>query len=233
SAACEEIELALKKLPLFAALREQDLKTLASEAKIRILKGGEVLYFEGEEGIDCFLVLDGLLLMVKSSDCGKELIVDFVSPGDILGLTMVYPSAQSGVTVRAQKLSRIICIPSPLLNPFLESNPQLYRELLLALSERLRRSHNFSRSLAHDRAQVRVASALVALANRMVDCNNGEFPVVSLSRQELADLTGITVETAIRVTKAMERDGLLDLKRPYHIGLKSIEALRKISEERV
>ena len=102
-------------------------------------------------------------------------------------------------------------------------------------------SHNLSCSLAHSRVEHRIVSTLIALLPEF-----GKSPVqpqlgysigsskdsaftssIYMTRKELADLTGTTPETAIRVTKHLEREGLLDLTRPGIIKILDINKFAK------
>jgi len=102
------------------------------------------------------------------------------------------------------------------------------------MSQRLRASHDISRGLAYDRVEVRIASTLSALVPKFSTSNDSnsdeEIFTIDITRQELADLTGTSPETAIRITKAMERDGLLDLSRPCIIKILDLDRLQEICE---
>ena len=60
--------------------------------------------------------------------------------------------------------------------------------------------------------------------------SSSDEPEIRVTRKELAELSGTTVETAIRVTKAMERDGLLDLTDHGIVKVSKVEALTELAE---
>ena len=106
--------------------------------------------------------------------------------------------------------------------------PVFSSEVIEDAFSRLRGAHNVSRALAHDSVEIRVATALLALTPEIaIDSSDFEEEII-MTRQELADSVGSTLETAVRVTKNMERDGLIDvsqrgkirvLKRDSLVGL--------------
>jgi CRP/FNR family transcriptional regulator len=96
---------------------------------------------------------------------------------------------------------------------------------------RLRRTNDLALGLAHSRVESRIVAALLALAPRFGRPSTSEDQTrIFLTRKELADLTGTTPETAIRVTKNLEREGLLDLTKPGVIKILSLKQLKGVIE---
>ena len=114
---------------------------------------------------------------------------------------MAYP-----FTARPQVDSRILWVPKVVITYLLDSYPELTREYISKVLDRLRKAHDLSRALAHDIVEVRIASALLALVPRFctVDKSDDTY-VVKLSRQELAEMTGTAPETVSRSVKGMEK----------------------------
>ena len=121
-------------------------------------------------------------------------------------------------------------MPRPAFLQLIKETPDLYRSFIEDVTRRLRRAHSVSRALAHDRVEVRVASALSRLMTVFCKSNDpDDWQEVHITRQELADLTGTTVETAIRTTRAFERSGVLDLSEVGVIRIKDINELARIA----
>ena len=95
----------------------------------------------------------------------------------------------------------------------------------------LQSSYSLSRGLAHDRVEVRIASVLSSLALKFAKSSpaDGSY-TIKFTRHVLADITGTTTETAIRVTRAMQRAGLIDIKLPGVIRILNQKALSEIVE---
>jgi CRP-like cAMP-binding protein/CheY-like chemotaxis protein len=232
--AAESYEAAMRffqKISPFSQLRKQDQELLAAGSKMRAIEAGNLILCEGDENPSAFLVISGRVALLKTSASGKELIVELLPPGDLLSVITSLEEKHASHTARAQVFSRILMIPTATLRVIIERNPEMYRIFAQYITNRLRISHNRSRGLAHDRVEVRIASALCALIPSFAKLGGDRQNfTIEITRQELADLTGTTPETAIRVTKNMEREEILDLTRPGIIKIIDREGLDLISE---
>lgn len=227
------VEDLLRRIPPFNSLDSETIKKIAPTLHSKNVKAGDFLVYEGDEDYRCFILAEGRMVLVKSSLSGKELIVDILPAGSTYGLEQLSNSQPHSVSARAQVDSLILSIPQAALQNVLSKNIELYQFFTKDLTDRLNKSLEHARGLAHDSVELRIASALVALVPRFSQEDNGHNkrkPVVEMTRQELADITGTTPETAIRVTKDMERKGLLDLSEPVRIVILDIDGLREIFE---
>jgi CRP-like cAMP-binding protein/CheY-like chemotaxis protein len=222
----------LKKIEPFNQLPERDLSQLANSCSFYSFESGDSIAYEGEEDASGFIVAQGRIAMLKSSLSGKELIVELLPPGDIFGLLVALESMPYPLTARAQIPSKVLWVPKSNLHMLLEDHPELYRQFTQHMSTRLRSSHDISRGLAYDRVEVRIAATLTNLVPKFARTNGNEQSyAIDITRQELADLTGTSPETAIRITKAMEREGLLDLSRPCLIRILNLDGLKELFED--
>ena len=225
-----EILSLLANVVPFSELPEEGLVKFAQYCHVKKFSSGELIAFEGDEQVDGFLVLSGRVALLKTSANGRELIVELLPPGDIFGLISSLDSGSYAFTARAQSQSTLLCVPRSVFVMLVDEHPKLYRGFLVSVAARLKLSHDISRSLAHDRVEVRVASALAALMPRFsLPSDSSVMNEIPITRQELADLTGTTVETAIRVTKAMERNGVLDLTESGVIKIVEYDSVSEIA----
>lgn len=222
----------LLQIEPFNSVAPDRLKYIASRCWTAVHDAGDLIAFEGEKDVAGFVVISGRIAMVKSSPSGKELIVELIPPGDPFGLIVAVDTRPYPVTLKAQVNSEIIWVPKVLVLETLDDYPDLSQKLIREVFVRLRSAHDVSRALAHDLVEVRVASALLALIPRF--CSAGEQPScykVSMTRQELADLTGTTPETVSRVMKAMERSGMLDLSQTGTVSILDVDQLKLLVTE--
>ncbi|MCB0338429.1 MAG: response regulator [Bdellovibrionales bacterium] len=207
------IELYNRTSP-FDTIPEETRQALAKSSQLKSVAAGKYIAYEGESDVNAFLVATGRVVMLKSSASGKELIVDFVPPGDIFPLAVAMEEGDYPLSAKTQIDSKILYVPKSALRLVLEDFPKAYRTVSAQIARRLRESFDMARRLAHERVEVRVASALLGLHERLgIKSPCEEAFVLELTRKELADLTGTTPETASRVSKAMESDGLIDLNQ--------------------
>lgn len=218
----------IARLPLFEGVEASALKTFASRAAIKHVEGGEYVAVEDEPQAMGFIVLSGRLAVVKSTSEGKELTLDLLSGGDCTGLVALLEDSQLDVSIRGQIESRILTVDAPSFLRLVERYPVVYRNALRELSVRTRRTNSLALGLAHARVEKRIISALLSLAPRVGKPSSSSAQAkIFMTRKELAELTGTTPETAIRTTKAMEREGLLDLTRPGIIKILDVNLLEQ------
>ncbi len=217
----------LSTLVLFSSLNQSDLHMLSQSSSIRSIAAGEHLWIEGEKANFGFIVIRGRLSVVKSTESGKELIVELLAAGDANGIVESYCSEEAQSSIRAQIDSTILLVPRAALIVLAQQSQPFLHNLINVLAQRIRKLETLSLSLAHGRVEDRILATLCALAQRFGKSSQHEGQVrLYLTRKELADLTGTTPETAIRVTKSLERRGYLDLSRPGIIKILSVEALK-------
>lgn len=220
----------LSKLPVFKDIPTSAIQQLCQSSSIRECDAGEFLILEGEETEGVFIPISGRISVTKTADSGKELIVALLAPGDAFGLFYTLPAFASSTSARTQIPSKVIWIPISEWSYFAERAPQVYKNLANGFAERLSAAHTLSSSLAHARVEGRIINTLIALLPDFGKSTNksGKEDRIFITRKELSELTGTTPETAIRVTKNLEREGMLDLTRPGIIKIPSVEALKNL-----
>ena len=232
-----EIVDQLKRIHPFSLCDAAAISRIAKGCKLQKFDANEPIAFEGEQETKGVVVLGGRVALVKTSMSGKDLIVDLLPPGDPYCLFTVLDENAYSVSLRAQVESTVLWVPRSSVMLVLDQFPELARKLIADVFGRLRRAHDLSRSLAHDIVAVRVAAALSALIPRFQAGGQDQNTIegspfsINMTRQELAEMIGSTSETVIRETKAMERDGLLDLSKSGTICILDPEGLKRIAEE--
>lgn len=216
----------MRKIDLFCQLGEDFLRAASQVCSFGLYPGGDFIVFEGDPIKAGFVVVYGRVSFVKTSASGKDLIVELLSPNDTFGLVPPLEHGPYQFSAKAQVDTRILWVPTVVMDFILENYPEIAREFFASVLDRLRRAHNLSRSLAHDLVEVRIASALLALVPRFCSANGAEESYdVRMTRQELAELTGTSSETVSRVVKTMERDEVLDLSEAGIVRILDVGAL--------
>lgn len=200
----------LRKIPLFRRLSAEDLSHLAAATQARSFPRGETIFSHGDPSDCLYTVARGRVKIFKVTPAGKDIILEIFGPGDPLGALAVYeerPYPASAVAVEDA-----VCLETPraVFFELLERHPTLVRGLLAALNLRLVELTNRLAELTGGRVEPRFSRLFLKLADeigRPVDA--GTFIPMALSRQELADLTGTTIETAIRIMSRWGKDGVV------------------------
>jgi CRP-like cAMP-binding protein len=221
----------IRAIGILEGVPAKDLNELARAAVIQDVTAGKFLSMDGEKPHFGFMVLSGRLAVIKSTAHGKELTLDLLIPGDCSGMLRALEPVELDTSIRGQTDAKLLAIPTSQLHALAERYPVIYRHATTELMRRLRRTNDLALGLAHSRVESRIVAALLALAPRFGRPSTSEDQTrIFLTRKELADLTGTTPETAIRVTKNLEREGLLDLTKPGVIKILSLKQLKGVIE---
>jgi CRP-like cAMP-binding protein len=221
----------LESAGVFKGLPTAALQKLATTSSVREIGAGGFVFHAGAALAEIGIVASGRIAVVRSSSSGKELIVDLVGPGEMIGLQSLSDSIDQSVSARAQIDSRVLVGPLAQAHTLLAEHPEVYPKVLHELGVRLRKSQELASSLAHAKVETRIASTLLALLPEFGKGGGaGGHPRIFLTRKELAELTGTTPETAIRTTKHLERMGILDLTRPGIIKILKQDELRALTD---
>jgi|GEM_PF-961601 len=221
----------LAKVALFSALPRTELDKLSDLCRIREFSGGEFIFHEGSPALGGFVLLSGKIAVTKSAVSGKTLILQLLSAGDVYGLFFLLKEFAGSCAARAQVDCRVLWLPDQAFAELKKRTPEIVSGMLSQVGTAMVRSFELSSSLAHSRVEARIINALLSLlpaGNPKVSPAAGRL---FMTRKELADLTGTTPETAIRVTKNLERAHLLDLTRPGIIKIPNREALKEALDE--
>jgi len=192
---------------------------LAKRAEFRAIKQGVSIVYEDADDLPAFVVVSGRVSVVKASSEGKELNLGLIPPNDLYSLMLAIDEAPPLIALKAQRDSIVLVIPRQAVRQALDRDPQIYRELNRLLLERVESLNELAFRLAHQRVEVRIAAALLAVLSDFGVPGKEKSWTIHLRRLEPGSCTGTTAETAIRMTKAMGRDGVLARPVPGSIEI--------------
>ncbi len=216
--------------PLFKDINPEYISKLAQSCTIKEFDGGSYITLEGQELNAGFIPLSGRISITKTSESGKELIVSLLAPGDTYGLFYLVDTFDSTCAAKAQIDSKILWIPKSEWKNLILHAPLIYKNLIEEVMQRLITAHSLSSSIAHARVESRIASTLLSLLpdfGKSYSATSKDARIY-ITRKELSELTGTTPETAIRVTKQLERESILDLTKPGIIKIPNVKTLKEI-----
>lgn len=215
-----EIDEALRRAPVFSRLGAEDRRRLAEVSRLQHFRRGETVFAEGDPPGHFCTVVTGRVKVFKMTPAGKDVILEIFGAGDPLGAAAAYDGHPFPASAVAIEDSRVLLVPRQAFFMLLEQHPTLVRGLLSGLTHRLAELAVRLAELSGGRVEPRFARLFLKLAEEQGRPERGgTFVPVALSRQELADMTGTTVETSIRImsrwgkhrTVITEKDGFLVL----------------------
>ncbi len=196
----------LMRFPLFQGFSHAQLSTLCAGGEVRVNRHRDVLYEYGEKALFFGIVLSGAYKLSRTGPSGEDSVIHFCGPGDILAaLVMPQPQPVYPVTARAMGPSRALLLRREIYLQHWLSNPILIARVQGLLSSRMSR---FQSLKAMQRAPLssKVAALLLQLVSQEKGDQNLEIPL-PLTRKEIADSLGVTVESVIRVMSEWAKKG--------------------------
>jgi CRP/FNR family transcriptional regulator len=197
----------LRVTPIFSRLSPADRRTVADVAAVREYAKGDVIFEQDAPSEAFYAIAAGRVKIYKMMPTGKDLILEVFGPGDPLGALAVYAERPFPATAAALEPTTCIVIPRAAFFRLLEHNPSLVRGLLAGFTVRLVELTNRLAELTGGRIEPRFARLFLKLAHEMGRAERGRtFIPLPLSRQELADMTGTTIETCIRIMSRWSKE---------------------------
>jgi CRP-like cAMP-binding protein len=216
--------------PIFAGLPAKDLAALAAAARDVTYRTHDYVFHEGEPAVWFCLVKRGHVKILRHAKSGKDVVLELLGPGEAFGGVAVIERRPYPASAQVTEATVVTRIPQDLILALAERHPSMVREMAMLIGQRLRAAHESVTSLASDPVETRLAAALVRIAEREgVRMGDRLTLPFQLTRRSLADMTGTTVETAIRVLGRWQREGLL-VEDEGRLGLADLEALRERAE---
>ncbi|MDE3155411.1 MAG: Crp/Fnr family transcriptional regulator [Acidobacteriota bacterium] len=212
----------LRSTTVFRRLSLEDREQLAARSRVLTFPRGTTIFTEGSPSDQIFTIASGRVKIFKMTPAGKDVILEIFGPGDPLGAVAAYEGRPFPASAAALEDTVCVVIPRQAFFALLEERPSLTRGLLLGLTHRLVELTNRLADMSGVRIEPRVARLLLKLADESGrEERGGIFIPLALSRQELADMTGTTIETCIRIMSRWgkqeivrtEKDGFVVLNR--------------------
>jgi CRP/FNR family transcriptional regulator len=205
---------ALHRSTLFRRVSVDDRKRLAAVAHLKPFDKGDALFSEGDASDVLYAVVTGRVKVFKTTPRGTDIILELFGPGDPVGAVAVYESRPYPASAIALEPTTCIVIPRQAFFTLLENHPSLVRGLLVGLTHRLVELTNRLAELSGGRVEGRLARFILKLAHDIGTTRpNGVFIGLALSRQELADMIGTTIETSIRIMSRWSKDNIVQTEK--------------------
>jgi len=219
----------LRKYELFQELSPSEMNALARVSGLKHVKKGEYVCHEGTKAASFYLIHDGMVKVVKHTNFGKDVILDIYIAGEMFLLEPIFDNELYPASAVAVEDTTILTMDRRKLVRYMDQNPKMMRLALKEMAGRVRRLNSQIKDLMVGKVDYRIANIMLKLSDKIgKEDVEGSIKIdISLSRQDIADLSGTTIETAIRTMskfakkdimkasrnsiKIMDRDKLVDI----------------------
>jgi CRP/FNR family transcriptional regulator, nitrogen oxide reductase regulator len=191
---------------VFSSLDPADLNILSSLTVEYHFVPDEYIFMEGDPSERFYIIADGRVRVSKLSSQGKEVVLAFFGPGEMIGEVAVFENKPYPASAQALTGVSLLGIKKQDFLSFLVCRPQVALKIINVLSGRLRDSQSRLRDLAGERVEQRLARIMIMLSSRI----GSDLP---FTRQELSDMAGTTTETAIRILSQWKERGIISSVR--------------------
>lgn len=192
--------IALSDAQFFRRLSPEQLAWAEQRVKARQFYPRRVLFTLGQPAEYLWVVERGTVRLLQSSPKGQVTTLESLGPGEMFGLWSTEADETYAATAEGGSEGRVWRLPKSAVQHLMSRDPALGVEMVQVISARLRDAHARLHSFAYDAVPSRLASALLRA---------GDGKAAHVTRRVLAEASGTTVETAIRVLRRFEGEGLI------------------------
>lgn len=200
----------LKKIPVFSALNTSEadeVKPYLMPAKFR---KKEVIFSEGDPSDWLYIVTKGKVKITKLSQSGRELILEIISPMDFFGGVAVLRGFPYPANAIAMEESEALKISRSNLMRILDRFPNLMYCMAMNIGDRIKGSHEALKNIAIEKVESRIASLLIKLSEKTSTKTDDTIVIdMKLTKQDIAEMVGTTVETSIRTMSKFKKLGIV------------------------
>ena len=205
----ERILSVVRSLPVFRGLTAEDQRRIASLADVRDYQRGDVLWNAGDPAEALTVVIGGRVKIVRHADSG-DVILEIFEAGEPVGAIAVYNYIPYPATAIAMEPTSLLLLPRREYFELLDRHPEFARSVIRELTKLTLALTRKVEEMRGQRVDTRIAQLFLSLAERMgKETVQGIEVPLHLSRQEVAEMVGTTVESAIRVLSRWGREGIL------------------------
>ncbi len=204
------------------------LDNLSRFARMQKFAKGDVIVQKGAAGGGMMAVVEGRVKISTVSPEGKEVILDFINPGEVFGEIALLDNRERTADATAMETCQILVLERRDFLPFLERHPQTCIKLLSVLCGRLRQTNQLIEGSLFLNVESRFAKRLLGFARQYGEPQpDGILIRLKLSQQEIAALIGVTRESVNKQLSAWQERGWIEVSRGA-ILVTNIEALESV-----
>jgi CRP-like cAMP-binding protein len=221
-----DLTATIAAIPLFQGLPTPQVEDLTMIVQEQVVRKGQIIFSEGDDGIGFYVVLAGRVKVFKLSMDGKEQILHIFGPGEPFGEVPVFSGQRFPASAATMEESRILFFPRDSFVALVKKTPEVALNMLAILSRRLRRFASLIEDLSLKEVPARLSAYLLYLKS----ANRGSQDLtLDISKAQLASLLGTIPETLSRILTKMSKQGLIQTDGP-RIRIMDLQALQDLAE---
>jgi CRP-like cAMP-binding protein len=204
----------LRAQSLFKALPDEALRAVLEASRPRTVAEGEYFFFQEDPAEHVYMLDRGQVKLKQVTADGQEVILNVAGPGEIFGLIGFIENSHYPVSAEAATECLALSWDRPALTRLARDYPQIALNAMSQMAARVSDFQGQIRTLATERVERRLARVLLRLARQVGrKVEDGVLIDLSVSRQDLAEMSGTTLYTVSRILSQWERQGIIKAGR--------------------
>lgn len=218
----------MQSLPIFFNLNASECREIVAGAHEKEFARRQTIFLEGAPCKQVILVLSGCVKTTQLGPSGCEVILRLSGPGELVGALESYLGSNNLVTAKTTQPTTALVWETSTFEHISDRFPVLRRNTARLLGVRLQELEERFREISTQKVAPRLSQQLIRLSNQLRQHTKGALEI-SLSREELAQLTGTTLFTVSRLLSNWERQGIVSTRREA-VVVRNLQALMQVSE---
>ncbi len=200
----------------FQGLDDAELHAIAQAATTNHFTEEQFLFYESDPATTFFVVLEGRVRLIQATESGRQVILGFVGPTEGVGIIAAFSHALYPLSAQADQACTALGWDSVTLMDLMERYPIIAFRTLRMLAGRFVDLQARYREMITERVEQRIARAVVRLSRQAGKKEGHGVRIdMSISRQDIADMTGTTLYTVSRTLSRWEQQGILETGREW------------------
>lgn len=226
---CNCVGCPTRSKSVMSDIPDEILNELNNMKVTNVYKKGQTIFYEGNKPYGVYCVKSGKVKLYKTTAEGKEFIVKLTSGGALLGYRYFFTDEMYGASAEVIEDTTVCFIDKEKFLDLLKKHPPFSMKLLAMMGDEIKTAEESAASMAYDSSNERIVAMLLHLKDAFgIETEANSYKIdASLSRSDLAALTGTTTETIVRALSWLKEKNLVRTeKRNLHINdLKGLKML--------
>ncbi|MEJ2696346.1 MAG: Crp/Fnr family transcriptional regulator [Candidatus Sulfobium sp.] len=219
----------LRLVPFFSTLAPREAKEISGYFTAEAFKKKQLIFSEGDPSEWMYVVVRGKVKITKLSQEGKEIILEIISPMDFFGGVAAVRGFPYPANAVAMESTEVLKVSRKNLMTIMDRFPNLMYSMATNIGDRIKGSHEMLKSIALEKVESRIASLLIKLADKAGEKSaEGVTINMVLTKQDIAEMVGTTVETSIRTTSKLSKAGIIT-SRAGKIVIRDLGRLKSLT----
>lgn len=210
--------ICLHDLPIFEGLDSEDFASVCLTAAKQKLEKGECLFHQGDPSETLYLIKEGTVKLVQYTEEGREIILDVVGRGEVLGETALFQQQKHFASAIALEMVKVCSISLNQFEQLIMAKPAIAMKIIANLGQKLYLTMQQLGDVTNNSVAEKLTRLLLRLAREYgEETPEGHLVALNLTQQDLANMVGASRVMVAQVLKQFKEKGFLIKKDKYYV----------------